>query len=76
MKSKEQISEKIHSDVTIADIKQCDGFESISDELAEKFVKTIKGYTEIIYNCFAEERFEEQKAKIVSLNFKERNNAA
>ena len=76
MKSKEQISETIHSDVTIADIKQCDGFESISDELAEKFVDTIKTYTEIIYNCFTEERFEEQNAKMVSLNYEERSKAA
>ena len=76
MKSTEQDYETIHSDIRAADIKECEGFESISDELAEKIANAIMVYTEIIYNCFKEERFEEQNAKMVSLRYEERSKAA
>jgi len=75
MKTKEQVLETVHSDITATDIKQCDGFEEIDDELAEKLAAAIKVYTEIIYNCFKEERFKEQKGEIISLSY-EKNIAA
>lgn len=76
MKPTEQDSKTIHSDITAADIKECEGFEEINDELAEKIANVIKAYTEIIYNCFIEERFKEQNAKMVSLSYEERSKAA
>jgi hypothetical protein len=76
MKSTKQVHETIHSDIRAADIKECEGFEEINDELAEKIANAIKVYTEIIYNCFKEERFEEQNAKMISLSYEERSKAA
>jgi hypothetical protein len=70
MKTKKQVSETVHSDITASDIKQCDGFEEINDELAEKIVAAVKVYTEIIYNCFKEERLKEQKGEVISLSYK------
>jgi len=66
----------IHKDLTAKDIKESEGFKEISDELAQKIANAIRVYTEIIYNCFTEERFEEQKAKLVSMNNQEKNKAA
>ncbi len=65
-----------YEDVTIADVKTSKGYENISDELAQKIADAIRVYTEIIYNCYKEGRFEEQKAKVVSLNRKENKTAA
>jgi len=66
----------IYNDLTAKDIKEGEGFEEISDELAQKIADAIRVYTEIIYNCFMEERFEEQKAKVIPMNKNEKNKAA
>lgn len=65
-----------YKDVTAAEVKACKGYESISDELAHKIADAFRVYTEIIYNCFREGKFEEQKAKVISLNNKENKKAA
>lgn len=74
-KEKQPIKPK-YKDVTVADIKACKGYECISDELAQKIADAIRGYSEIIYNCFREGKFEEQKAKVISLSSKENKKAA
>jgi hypothetical protein len=67
MKEEKSPKKTKYKDVTIADVKACKGYEEISDDLAQKIVDAIRVYTEIIYNCFKEERFEEQKAKVISM---------
>lgn len=54
-------SNEIYCDVTIEDIKKCEGFENISDELAQKIADAIRVYTEIIYSCYRDNRFPEQQ---------------
>jgi hypothetical protein len=76
MKDQKQPNQTNFKDVTIVDVKACKGYEKISDELAQKIADAIRVYTEIIYNCFRQGRFEEQKAKIVSFNQKENRKAA
>ena len=76
MKNQKQPNQTHFKDLTIADVKACNGYEQIGDELAQKIVDAIRIYSEIIYNCFTEGRFEEQKAKIVSFNQKENRKAA
>jgi len=65
-----------YKDVTAADVKACKGYESISDELAQKIADAIRIYTEIIYKGFRERKFEEQEVKVISLNSKENKKAA
>jgi hypothetical protein len=75
MKDQKQLKGIKYQDVTAADVQACIGYEEVSDELAQRIADAIRVYTEVIYNCFKEERFEEQKAKVISLN-KEKNKKA
>lgn len=75
MKQQNKLNGVKYPDVTIEDVKACKGYENISDELAQKIADAIRVYTEIIYTCFKEERFEEQKVKVISLG-KEQNKKA
>jgi hypothetical protein len=65
-----------YKDLTAEDIKEYKEFHNISDELAQKMADAIRIYTEIVYNCFSEQRFEEQKAKLISINKEEKRKAA
>ena len=76
MKQQNDSNQIKYTDVTIEDVKACRGYENISDELAQRIVDAIRVYTEIIYNCFKEERFEEQKAKVISIGKQENKKAA
>ena len=76
MKSEKQPTKTKYEDVTAADVKACKGYEDISEELAQKIADAIRVYTEIIYNCFKEERFKEQKAKVISISKEENKKAA
>ena len=76
MKTKNQPTKTKYEDVTAADVKACKGYEDISEELAQKIADAIRVYTEIIYNCFKEERLEEQKAKVISIGKGEKKKAA
>lgn len=76
MNNEKQPIKPKYKDVTAADVKACKGYESISDELAQKVADAIRVYTEIIYNCFKEGKFEEQKVKVISMNRKENKKAA
>ena len=76
MKTKNQPTKTKYEDVTAADVKACKGYEDISEELAQKIADAIRVYTEIIYNCFKEERLEEQKAKVISIGKDEKKKAA
>ena len=76
MKTKNQPTKTKYEDVTAADVKACKGYEDISEELAQKIADAIRVYTEIIYTCFKEERFEEQKAKVISIGKEEKRKAA
>lgn len=76
MKEEKSSNKTKYKDVTIADVKACKGYEEISDDLAQKIVDAIRVYTEIIYNCFKEERFEEQKAKVISMGANKNQKAA
>ena len=68
MKTKTEELKSSYEDVTKADVKGCKGFEEVSDEQAQGIADAIRVYTEVIYNCFAEGRFEEGKPKIVTLH--------
>jgi hypothetical protein len=57
----------LYEDLTKDDIKAIEEFKDISDELANQIAEAIRVYTEIIYECYLQERFEEQKAKIIQL---------
>jgi hypothetical protein len=76
MNNEKQSNKTKYKDVTIDDVKACKGYEDISDDLAQKIVDAIKVYTEIIYNCFKEGRFEEQKAKVTSMETTKNQKAA
>lgn len=76
MNNEKQPIKTKYKDVTAADVKAVKGYESLSDELAQKIADAIRIYTEIIYNGFREGKFEEQKAKVISLNRKENKKAA
>lgn len=76
MRSEKQPTKTKYKDVTAADVKACKGYENISDELAQKIADAIRVYTEIVYNCFKEGKFEEQQAKVISMNKKENKKAA
>ena len=76
MKEEKSPNKTKYRDVTIADVKACKGYEEISDDLAQKIVDAIRVHTEIIYNCFKEERFEEQKAKVISMGANKNQKAA
>ena len=76
MKDQKQLNKTNYKDVTAADVKACKGYEDVSDELAQRIADAIRVYTEVIYNCFKEERFEEQKAKVMSMNKEQIKKAA
>ena len=76
MKQQNNLNQIKYQDVTIEDVKACKGYENISDEMAQKIADAIRVYTEIIYSCFKEERFEEQKAKVISIGKQEYKKAA
>lgn len=76
MKDQHQLNKTKYKDVTASDVKACKGYEDISDELAQRIADAIRVYTEVIYNCFKEERFEEQKSKVISMNKEEIKKAA
>ena len=76
MKDQKQLKGTKYKDVTAADVKACKGYEDVSDELAQRIADAIRVYTEVIYNCFKEERFEEQKAKVMSMNKEQIKKAA
>jgi hypothetical protein len=65
-----------YKDLTIDDIKALDEFKDISDELAQQIADTIRTYTEIIHACYQQERFKEQKAKVIQLPMVESKKAA
>lgn len=73
---KNQESKTTYRDLTIEDIKACKEFKDISDELAQQIADAIRIYTEIIYNCYTEGRFEEQKAKVISIKQEANKKAA
>lgn len=76
MKSEKQPTKTKYMDVTAADVKACKGYEDISEALAQKIADAIRVYTEIVYNCFKEGKFEEQKAKVISMSKEESKKAA
>lgn len=76
MKSEKQPTKTKYNDVTAADVKACKGYEEISEELAQKIADAIRVYTEIVYNCFKEGKFEEQQAKVISIGKEENKKAA
>jgi hypothetical protein len=57
----------IYEDASIEDLKACAGFENVSDEDGRNILKAIRIYTEIIFNCFSEERLKEE-AKVITMN--------
>ena len=65
-----------YPDLRKEDIKACEEFKDMNDELAEQLAEAIRIFTEIIYNCYVEERFEEQKLKVISMQQKVLNKAA
>jgi hypothetical protein len=65
-----------YKDLTIEDIKALDDFKDISDDLAQQIADTIRTYTEIIYTCYIENRFDEQKAKVIELKSGQATKAA
>lgn len=65
-----------YEDVTEADVKACKGYESISDEEAQQIADAIRVYTEIIYNCFKDRKFEGGEAKVISLSSNKNKRAA
>lgn len=73
---KNQDSKTTYRDLTIEDIKACKEFKDISDELAQQIADAIRIYTEIIYSCYTEGRFEEQKAKVISIKQEANKKAA
>lgn len=76
MKNENQSQKIKYKDVTAADVKACEGYEGISDELAQKIADAIRVYSEIIYHCFTGEDFKEQKGKVISMNNQENKKAA
>ena len=65
-----------YKDLTLADIKAVDEFKDIPDELAQQIADTIRTYTEVIYACYQQERFKEQKAKVIQLPMAESKKVA
>lgn len=63
-------------DLTKEDIKAVEEFKDITDELAQQIADTIRTYTEIVYACYQQERFNEQKAKVIQLMAAKANKAA
>lgn len=76
MKTEKEKPKQSYEDVTIADVKGCKEFEELSDEQAQGIADAIRVYTEVIYNCFAEGRFEDRQAKIVTLHREQTKKAA
>lgn len=54
-------------DLTKEDVKVVEEFRDIPDELAQQIADAIRTYTEIIYQCYFQERFEEQNARVIQL---------
>ena len=76
MKNHPNSNKTAFQDLSIDDIKSCEEFKNISDEIAEQLAEAIRVFTEIIYKCYMENRFEEQKAKVIELKTKEAKKAA
>ena len=76
MKEEKLPNKTKYKDITIGDVKACKGYEEIRDDLAQKIVDAIRVYTEVIYNCFKEEKYEEQKAKVISMGTNKNQKAA
>jgi hypothetical protein len=76
MKDQKQLEQSEYLDITKEEVKACKGYENISDELAQKIADGIRVYTEILYNCFKERRFDELKAKVISISPQENKKAA
>lgn len=76
MKDQNQSSNTKYRDVTADDVKACKGYETISEEMAQGIADAIRVYTEVIYGCFTERRFAEQKAKVFTIPKQESKKAA
>lgn len=76
MKAEKKQPKPKYEDVAAADVKACKGYESISDEEAQQIANAIRVYTEIIYNCFKDGKFEEGEAKVISLSSNKNKRAA
>ena len=76
MKNHPNSNKAAFQDLSIEDIKSCEEFKNISNEIAEQLADAIRIFTEIIYKCYMENRFEEQKAKVIELKPKEAKKAA
>ena len=76
MKNQDQALTSKYRDITIADVKASKGYETISDELAQQIIDTMKTYTEIIYSSFKECKLEQQSGKVVLMKTSNKKKAA
>jgi len=76
MKDENPPAKTKYKDVTAADVKASKGYEGISDELAQGIADAIRVYTEVIYGCFTQSRFDNQSAKVVAFTNQEENKKA
>jgi hypothetical protein len=53
--------EKIHKRLTIAELKNCKGFENYTDEHAEETIKSLEKLSLLFYELYMKEKLQKQK---------------
>lgn len=55
--------EKVHKRLTIAELKNCKGFENYTDEHAEETIKSLEKLSILFYELYMKQKQQQQKAK-------------
>ena len=55
--------EKVHKRLTIAELKNCKGFENYTDEHAEETIKSLEKLSILFYELYMKQKLQQQKVK-------------
>ena len=55
--------EKVHKRLTIAELKNCKGFENYTDEHAEETIKSLEKLSILFYELYMKQKQQQQKVK-------------
>ena len=58
--------EKAHKRLTIAELKNCKGFEDYTDEHAEETIKSLEKLSILFYELYMKQKQQQQKAKQIN----------
>lgn len=57
--------EKVHKRLTIAELKNCKGFENYSEEQAEATIKTLEKLSILFYELYMKQNLSKHKLRLI-----------